>query len=114
MAVVRGGLRTGVVLNREAAPMFPMLLAYERKGAMTAGRLITCAMILGLLFAGGPPVRAEANLTLPTPRSHYETFKPGISGLPLLQNLVQSLDPQTQSGAGVRCVFPFAEWWVDG
>ena len=60
MAVVRGeGLRTGVMLNREAAPMFPMVLAYERKGAMTAGRLITCAMILGLLFAGGPPVRAS-------------------------------------------------------
>ena len=97
MAVVRGdGLRTGVMLNREAAPMFPMVLAYERKGAMPAGRLITCAMILGLLFAGGPPVRAESNLTLPTPRSHYETFKPGISGLPLLQNLLQGLDPQTQ------------------
>ena len=76
--------------------MFPMVLAYERKGATPAGRLITCAMILGLLFAGGPPVRAESNLTLPTPRSHYETFTPGISGLPLLQSLLQGLDPQTQ------------------
>ena len=53
-------------------------------------------MILGLLFAGGRSVRAESNLTLPTPRSHYETFKPGISGLPLLQNLMQGLDPQSQ------------------
>jgi ubiquinone biosynthesis protein len=97
MAVVRGrGLRTSVMLNREAAPMFPMVRAYERKGAMTAGRLITCAMMLGLSFAGSPPVSAEPTLTLPTPRSHYETFTPGISGLPLLQNLVQGLDPQTQ------------------
>lgn len=76
--------------------MFPMVLAYERQGAMPAGRLITCAMILGLLFAGGRSVRAESNLTLPTPRSHYETFTPGISGRPLLQNLLQGLDPQTQ------------------
>ena len=76
--------------------MFPLVLAHERKGAMPAGRLIACAMILGLLFADTPPVRAESNLTLPTPRSHYETFKPGISGLPLLQNLLQGLDPQTQ------------------
>src|SRR5262245_30446734 len=74
----------------------PMVPAYDRGGAMTTGRLITCAMILGLLLAGGSQVRAESNLTLPTPRNHYETFKPGISGLPLLQNLVQSLDPQTQ------------------
>ena len=76
--------------------MFPMVLASERKDAMPAGRFIVCAMILGLLFAGGPPVRAESNLTLPTPRSHYETFRPGISGPPLLQNLLQGLDPQTQ------------------
>ena len=34
--------------------MFPMVLAYERNGATPAGRLITCAMIFGLLFAGGP------------------------------------------------------------
>jgi len=63
---------------------------------MIAGRFVTCASILGLLLAGGPTVSAESGLTLPTPRSHYEAFTPGISGLPLLQNLVQSLDPQTQ------------------
>ena len=51
-----------------------------------------------MLFAVGSvsPVRAESTLTLPTPRSHYETFTPGISGRPLLQNLLQSLDPQTR------------------
>ena len=53
MAVVRGeGLRTGVMRNREAAPTFPLVLAYERQGATPSGRLITCAMILGLLFVG--------------------------------------------------------------
>ena len=71
-------------------------LAGEREGAVTVGRFVTCAMALGLLLAGGPTVSAEPTLTLPTPRSHYETFTPDISGLPLLQNLVQSLDPQTQ------------------
>ena len=63
---------------------------------MIAGRFITCALALGLWFAGAPPLRAESTLPLPTPHSHYETFPPGISGLPLLQNLVQGLDPQTQ------------------
>jgi ubiquinone biosynthesis protein len=71
-------------------------MAYEREAAMTAGRFVTCAMILGLLLASGPTVRAESSLTLPTPRSHYETSTPEISGFPLLQNLVKSLDPQTQ------------------
>ena len=63
---------------------------------MTVGRLTTCAMILGLVVAGGSAVRAESALSLPTPRSHYETFTPGLSGLPLLQNLLNRLDPQTQ------------------
>jgi ubiquinone biosynthesis protein len=63
---------------------------------MTADRLITGAMMLGLLFAGGRPVRAEATLTLPTPRSHYETFTPGLSGAPLLQTLLEGLDPETR------------------
>ena len=63
---------------------------------MTAGRFITCSTILWLLLAGGSSVRAQSSLVLPTPRNHYETFPPGISGRPLLQNLVQSLDPQAQ------------------
>ncbi|HEY7056953.1 MAG TPA: AarF/UbiB family protein [Vicinamibacterales bacterium] len=63
---------------------------------MIAGRFITCAMVLGLVFAGGAPAGAEPSLTLPTARTHYEIFTPGISGLPLLQNLLQGLDPQTQ------------------
>ena len=63
---------------------------------MTVRRLVTCVMILVLWFAVGSPLRAESRLTLPTPRSHYQTFTPGMSGLPLLQNLVQGLDPQTR------------------
>jgi len=63
---------------------------------MAVGRLTTCAMVLGLVFAGSPQVRAEPDLLLPTPRSHYETFIPGLAGLPLLQTLMKSLDPQTQ------------------
>jgi len=63
---------------------------------MAVGRFITCAMVLGLVFAGSPSVRAQSNLSLPTPRSHYETFTPGLSGLPLLQILLKGLDPQAQ------------------
>ena len=53
-------------------------------------------MILGLVFAASLPVRAQSSLPLPTPRSHYETFTPGLSGLPLLQALTKGLDPQAQ------------------
>ena len=95
--------------------MFPMVLAYERKGAMPAGRLITCAMILGLLFAGGPPVRAESNLTLPTPRSHYETFNTGnLRASFITEPAARSRSADSENGADVSCVFPFAEWGVDG
>jgi ubiquinone biosynthesis protein len=73
------------------------LAEHHRKGhAMNAGRSLTCAMIIGLLLSGGATVRAQPRLILPTPRNHYETFTPGISGAPLFTNLVQSLDPQTQ------------------
>jgi len=64
---------------------------------MAADRFVSCAMMLGLLFASGSPARAESTLTLPTPRSHYETFTPGLSGPLLLQDLVQGLDPQTRT-----------------
>jgi ubiquinone biosynthesis protein len=74
-----------------------LTVTYERQIAMITSRLITCALLLGLMFLSSLQVRAESNLTLPTPRSHYETFTPQISGLPLLQNLVNSLDPQTQT-----------------
>jgi ubiquinone biosynthesis protein len=53
-------------------------------------------MVLGLVFASRP-ARAESSLTLPTPRTHYEAFTAGLSGPPLLQQLVQSLDPQTRT-----------------
>jgi ubiquinone biosynthesis protein len=76
--------------------MFQSFCANERKGVMAVGRFTTCAMVLGLVFAGSPSVRAQSNLSLPTPRSHYETFTPGLSGLPLLQILLKGLDPQAQ------------------
>ena len=39
---------------------------------------------------------ASPYIPLPTPRSHYETFKPGTSGLPLLLDLTKQLDPEGQ------------------
>ncbi len=38
----------------------------------------------------------EAETPLPTPRSHYEKIKQGVSGLPLLANLFDELDPPTR------------------
>jgi ubiquinone biosynthesis protein len=88
--------RLGIMRIARQPQCLQWFWANERKGAMTVGRLTTCTMVLGLVFAGSPPVRAQSNLLLPTPRSHYETFTPGLSGLPLLQILTKGLDPQTQ------------------
>src|SRR5262249_40968724 len=63
---------------------------------MTVGRFTTCALVLGLVFGGSSAARAQSPLPLPTPRSHYEAFTPGLSGLPLLQPLTKGLDPETQ------------------
>jgi ubiquinone biosynthesis protein len=35
----------------------------------------------------------SAEIPLPTPRSHYEKFKPGLSGLPLFATIYEELDP---------------------
>ena len=104
------GRRTGVMRNREAAPMFPMVLAYERQGAMPAGRLITCAMILGLLFAGGRSVRASptslcllrAAITRPSHRESPDVL--------YYRTCCKASTRRLRNGADVSCVFPFAEW----
>ena len=46
--------------------------------------------------AATPVAQARQQVALPTPRSHYDTFKPGTSGLPLLLDLLKQLDPETQ------------------
>ena len=46
--------------------------------------------------AAAPVAQARQQVALPTPRSHYDTFKPGTSGLPLLLDLLKQLDPETQ------------------
>jgi ubiquinone biosynthesis protein len=58
---------------------------------------VLAASIALLLLASGRPVRAASTLTLPTPRSHYDTFTPELSGTPLLQNLLQTLDPKSRT-----------------
>jgi ubiquinone biosynthesis protein len=55
----------------------------------------------------GPISRAEIlpaarqtsrkEIPLPTPRSHYEQYKPGASGLPLLMDLLKEFNPEIQS-----------------
>src|SRR5262245_61665573 len=61
--------------------------------------------LLGNFFLSASIRCEESNTTqqtvpneipLPTPQSHYETFKSGLSGLPLLRELTKDLDPETQ------------------
>jgi len=68
--------------------------------------LICTLLVLGSFLPFCPISRAEITrptlqtprkeLPLPTPRSHYETFKPGTSGLPLLLDLLKEFEPETQ------------------
>lgn len=71
---------------------------------------IVSLLISGVLFLGpisglGRVARAQTptsapqtrqNISLPTPRSHYETFKRGTSGLPLLIELLKEFEPESQ------------------
>jgi len=62
--------------------------------------LIAAALFLGPITQLGPSSRAETKspsqetrkqISLPTPRSHYDTFKRGTSGLPLLMELMKPI-----------------------
>jgi ubiquinone biosynthesis protein len=72
---------------------------------------ISCLFICAVLFLLGPitqlcPIsraetprptsQARQQISLPTPRSHYDIFKPGTSGLPLLIDLLKEFEPETQ------------------
>lgn len=49
--------------------------------------------------AAVPQATQQASHTpipLPTPRVHFETFKPGTTGLPLLNELLKEFDPEVQ------------------
>ena len=97
-------------------PMFSMFSKHPIKnpfrcfgGARVKGvsRLFICTvLILGQFLLSSPISRGETplptqNVTrreipLPTPHSHYEKFKPGTSGLPLLVDLLKEFDPKIQ------------------
>ena len=67
--------------------------------------LISIGLLLGAITPLRPIARAEISVTrvedrshipLPTPTVHYETFKPGTTGLPMLLELLKELEPETQ------------------
>src|SRR5882762_5698098 len=82
------------------------------RGYITRTRLssVTCLLIGAVLFLGpltqlhsissaqtpGPIPQTRQQISLPTPRSHYDTFKPGTTGLPLLIDLLKEFEPETQ------------------
>src|SRR6266481_1354068 len=82
------------------------------RGYITRTRLssVTCMLIGAVLFLGpltqlhsissaqtpAPVPQTRQQISLPTPRSHYDTFKPGTTGLPLLLDLLKEFEPETQ------------------
>jgi ubiquinone biosynthesis protein len=42
------------------------------------------------------PKQSRQQITLPTARSHYDTFKRGESGVPLMMDLLKEFEPETQ------------------
>src|SRR6266496_1018934 len=71
---------------------------------------VSCLLICTVLFLGPitqlcstsraetprPVQQTRQQIPLPTPRSHYDIFKPGTSGLPLLLDLLKEFEPETQ------------------
>lgn len=69
-----------------------------------------CLLICAVLFLGPitqfrliaraettrPLTQTRQYIPLPTPKSHYDTFKPGTSGLSLLLALLKEFEPETQ------------------
>ena len=79
---------------------------FSSRGGRRLRLLIVCAALLLGQAVLCPIARGEAPrpsqqtsrraILLPTPRSHYEKFKPGTTGLPLLVALLKESDPSLQ------------------
>jgi ubiquinone biosynthesis protein len=80
---------------------YPVFLTSFAIARLTrAGRVLMCTLLVSCSIASagipGPGQETHKQITLPTPRSHYETFKRGTSGLPLLMDLLKEFDPKIQ------------------
>src|SRR5262249_60715571 len=60
--------------------------------------LLVCTFLLTVqsLSSSPPSPTQSGEIPLLTPKSHYEQFKPGMSGLPLLAEVLKGGDPTTQ------------------
>ncbi len=84
--------------------MNPRLFSIARARRVSS-LLIFTVLFLGQALLLSPISRAATprpiqtsrkEIPLPTPRSHYEQFKPGASGLPLLMDLLKEFNPEIQ------------------
>ncbi len=103
---------TTALVKRQGGFQFMFFLNSRRRGYLSSARvnsvsalLIAAALLLGPITQLCPISRAETKrpsqetrkqISLPTPRSHYDTFKRGTSGLPLLMDLMKEFEPQAQ------------------
>jgi ubiquinone biosynthesis protein len=93
-------------MSNEAKEYLMFFLPFANARVTRAGCVLLCTLLfLGQFLPFCPISRAEVptatqetrkQITLPTPRSHYETFKRGASGLPLLMDLLKEFDPKIQ------------------
>jgi ubiquinone biosynthesis protein len=62
-----------------------------------AGYFLVCTILLSFQSLSSPfAFRTQSGeIPLPTPKSHYQQFKPGMSGLPVLAELLKGVDPTT-------------------
>jgi ubiquinone biosynthesis protein len=81
-------------------------LYFTRARASSVSCLIICTVLflgpigqlcpISLAETSRPLPQTRQHIPLPTPRSHYDIFKPGASGLPLLMDLLKEFEPETQ------------------
>src|SRR5690349_4398242 len=93
-------------MSLHSTPATRVVHSNARSLIVSVTSLFICAvMFLGPVSQLSRVARAQTptfvahprpKLSLPTPRSHYETFKRGTSGLPLLMDLMKEFEPETQ------------------
>ena len=62
---------------------------------------VAATILFGVAQASAGPANPldqdqRKHVSLPTPRAHYDTFKPGTTGVPLLIGLLKELEPDVQ------------------
>jgi ubiquinone biosynthesis protein len=92
------------VLTLMLVPVFKLSTTRRQSSRVRMITLLTCSLLVGVLApfslaraeTPGPLAQTRSRIGLPTARSHYDTFKRGDSGVPLMMDLLKEFEPELQ------------------